>query len=465
MLYLVCLSGTLAVFYPEFERWEQPGVRESTRFDPAAVERAYHAATTDGATHYMFIALPTPDSPRISLSNEKSGWFVNEDGSLGPVVKRDWTHLLVDLHLYLHLPANVGMILVSALGAVVCGLIVSGLMAHPRIFKDAFALRWGGSRLLEQADLHNRLSVWSSPFQLMIAVTGAYFGLAQLMSMLMAPVYFDGDRAALTARVFGTTPQLQQPAQPLAVASALNQMKTIAPNATPIYVTVEEADVPEKRYMIIGATLPQRLIYAEQYHFDSAGRYLGKVGFSDGEPGRQVIFSVYRLHFGYFGGFAVKMLYGVLGLAMTVVCVTGFNVWLARRKRRDYLANLWAGFVWGTVPGLALAAIAQIVFGVHGVAVFWITVLAAMALSQVWNDETRAKQRLEIAGAAAITALVVGHCIRFGAAAFDGVAPWVNGSLLLAALILLGAGLRRAANAASRNAATSRLAGGSIDSV
>jgi hypothetical protein len=34
-------------------------------------------------------------------------------------------------------------------------------MAHPRIFKDAFRLRIGGSVRLEQADLHNRLSVWA----------------------------------------------------------------------------------------------------------------------------------------------------------------------------------------------------------------------------------------------------------------------------------------------------------------
>ena len=98
----------------------------------------------------------------------------------------------------------------------------------------------------------------------------------------------------------------------------------------------------------------------------------------------------------------MKVLYGVLGLAMTIVCVTGFNVWLARRKRHDGLSRLWAGFVWGAAPGLALSAIAQMVFAGGATATLWLTILAACALGLAWKDERTTKQRLEIAGCAAI---------------------------------------------------------------
>jgi uncharacterized iron-regulated membrane protein len=445
LMYLVCLSGTLAVFYKEIERWEQPQVQESTHYDAATIERAYHGLVERGAgiTHHMFIALPTADMPRTSISSADAGWFVNEDGSLGPVVEHEWTHLLVNLHLYLHLPENIGMLVVSTLGALLCALIISGLLAHPRIFRDAFALRLRGPRLLEQADIHNRLSVWSSPFQLMIAVTGAYFGLAQLMAILMASVYFDGNTEALRSRVYGEELSLQQPARPIALQKALAEMQAMAPRATPFYITIEEADTPRQQHMVIGAGHPNRLIYAEQYRFDSAGKYLGKTGYSDGETGRQVIYSLYRLHFGHFAGYGVKMLYFVLGLAMTVVCVTGFNVWLARRKRRDYWNNVWAGFVWGAIPALAVSAIAQVLLGIAATAVFWIVMVAAVVLAQRWNDERLSKRRLEIAGAASIVALVFGHAIKFGVVAFVSMALWVNAALLLAAVALLLAGLSR----------------------
>lgn len=165
LMYLVCLSGILAVFYPEFERWEQPSVPETTDYDPAAVASAYREIVASGEplTHHMFVALPTEAVPRTSISSENQGWFLEPDGSLGPVVGHDWTQMLIDLHLYLHLPHNSGMVVVSALGTLLCGLIISGFLAHPRLIKDAFLLRLGGSRHLEQADIHNRLSVWGAP--------------------------------------------------------------------------------------------------------------------------------------------------------------------------------------------------------------------------------------------------------------------------------------------------------------
>ncbi|MBB6095554.1 putative iron-regulated membrane protein [Povalibacter uvarum] len=443
LMYLICLSGTIAVFYQELERWEQPQIAESLGYDAATLERAYAQVPASDITHHMFISLPTEEIPRTSISTEKTGWFVNTDGSLGQEVKHEWTHLIINLHLYLHLPETFGLILVGVLGALLCGLIVSGILAHPRIFKDAFALRLGGSRLLEQADIHNRLSVWSLPFQLMIAITGAFFGLAQLMVLLLSYVYTDGDTEALMARVYGAEPKLEQAAQPLAIGKALAAMKTIAPGATPFYITVEEADVPEKRFMIVGAEHPGRLIYAEQYRFDSAGNYLDNVGFSDGETGQQAIFSVYRLHFGHFASFSVKVLYGVLGLAMTIVCVTGFNIWLARRKHRDHWNNLWAGFVWGTVPALALSGIAQVIFGTAATAVLWIGIAAATALAQWWNDERLAKQRFEFAATGSIVVLIVAYTVKFGAAAFSSLALTVNATLAAIAITFAYAATRR----------------------
>jgi uncharacterized iron-regulated membrane protein len=445
LMYLVCLSGTLAVFYPELERWEQPQIQEVPDYDPAKLERAYHELVASGVevTEHMFISLPSPESPRASISNEKEGWFINPDGSRGERVNHEWTHLLINLHLYLHLPESFGMYVVSALGAILCGLIVSGLIAHPRIFKDAFALRIGGSKHLEQADIHNRLSVWSSPFQLMIAVTGAYFGFAQVMAFVFAGIYTNGDTTQLFGQLFGDEPQLEQTLTPIALSKAINQTREMAPGTTPLYVTIEEAGKPGQ-FMLVGTQFPDRLIYVEQYRFDTAGNFIDKVGYSDGPPGRQIVFSIYRIHFGHFGGFGVKMLYFILGLAMSVVSVTGFNVWLAKRKRRDFLNTVWAGLVWGTVPALALSAISLVLLGIPGTPVFWIVVAIACAVAHRWNDETLAKRRLQIAGAVTIAALVVGYVVKFGGAAFIPIPIGVNASMLATAAVLLLMGMKRA---------------------
>lgn len=436
LMYLVCLSGTVAVFYLEFERWEQPYVTEYTSYDPAAVQASYEQLLRENTedTHHIFMLLPTEEMPRTTISTDTQGWFVNPDGTLAEKVGHEWTHLLTHLHLYLHLPSTWGMIVVSILGALLCGLIVSGFLAHPRIFKDAFNLRLKGSRHLEQADIHNRLSVWGAPFHLMIAITGAFFGLAALMAALFAGAFMNGDREAVIQTIYGEEPKLEQAVKPAAIDKALAQMHTIAPNAEPFYITMEDVGTPQQ-YLIVGARHSGRLIYAEQYRFDSDGNYLDNAGFTDGELGQQAIFSVYRIHFGHFGGFAVKVVYAILGLALTVVSVSGINIWLARRKTRDYLNNLWTGVVWGTPLALTFTAITQVIFGLPSVALYWVVTIAAMAFGQWINDDRQGKRLLLFANAVTLVVLVVAYCIKFGSNAFALLPLGVNSVLLLLALL------------------------------
>lgn len=443
LMYLICLSGTLAVFYQEIERWEQPAVDEYRDYDPAAIDRAYNQVLQQHAedTHHIFLSLPTQKRPRAEISTDTQSWYIKRNGALGEAVSHEWRDLLVNLHLYLHLPTTFGLIVVSIIGALLCGLIISGFVAHPRIFKDAFRLRMRGSRHLEQGDIHNRLSVWGAPFHLMIAVTGAFFGLAALMSAIFANAYFDGDRQRVIDTIYGAEPQLEQPVRAAAVGSILNQMETIAPDAVPFYVVVEDVGTPGE-YILLGAKHPDRLIWVEQYRFDTAGNYLDKIGFSDGEPGRQVIFSVYRIHFGHFDGFAVKVLYGILGLALTVVSVTGINIWLARRRTRDYLNNFWTGIVWGAPLALALTAVTQVLLGIPSTLLMWLIIVAAMALAQIVDDDRRSKYYLLAATSATLLILVGGYSLKFGSAALTPLALTFNSTLLITALILGFAALR-----------------------
>ncbi|MGH8167919.1 MAG: PepSY domain-containing protein, partial [Woeseiaceae bacterium] len=61
LMYLVCLSGTLAVFSEEFERWEQPYVDEFRDVDPQVADAAFNAALASDIriTPHMYLVLPT----------------------------------------------------------------------------------------------------------------------------------------------------------------------------------------------------------------------------------------------------------------------------------------------------------------------------------------------------------------------------------------------------------------------
>ncbi|MCP8897713.1 PepSY-associated TM helix domain-containing protein [Gilvimarinus xylanilyticus] len=464
-MYLVCLSGSFLVFEHELEHWEQADAPERHQVTPEQVQSAYNllekqvmaeqnkAETDSEHHHHMFVMLPTAASPNMRVASDDGSYFVNADGSLGDKVDTPWTQLLIDLHLYLHLPKSFGMIVVSILGVMLCGLIISGFLSHPRIFKDAFTLRPKAAPRLSQADWHNRFSVWGAPFHLMIGVTGAFFGLASLFVLIGAQAFYDGDTSKVVPAIYGAEPELEQPLQTAAVGKALAQMPQIAPEAEPFYITVEDVGT-EHQYILLGAEHPERLIYAEQYRFDSAGNYLSKVGFSDGEAGRQAIFSVYRIHFGHFGGLLVKLAYVALGLALAVISVSGINIWLAKRRQRDGLNNIWTAIVWGTPLALGLTAVAQLALGGSSKWIFWGALVIAALLCQWVDRPNRSKGLLQLTGALTLLAMVILHAMAFGAYAWKAAPLGINLSFIATAVLLFWRGLAHIGD--NRNEMTER---------
>lgn len=446
LMYLICLSGTLVVFYQELERWEQPEVAESLRYHPAVVQRAVADVLdrlSSTPTH-LYVGLPTPASPRIAVSTDKEheAWFAGADGALAEPVAHDWTHLLQNLHIYLHLPSTLGLLVVGALGALLFGLVISGFLAHPRIFKDAFHLRLGGSLHLEQADLHNRLSVWGAPFHLVIALTGAYFGLAGVLFVLLGAAFHGGDTEAATAAIYAAEPAVQKTARVPDVARALRQIDAVIPAGTsPSFITVHEAGTA-KQFVEFEVVHPQRLIWAEYYRFDGDGEYLGRSDYSDGPIGRQVIYSSYRVHFGNFAGWPGKILYGLLGLSLTIVSATGVNIWLAKRRTRDYLNDLWTGTIWGAPMALALTAVTTVVLGIPSTVLFWLALVGALAWALYVGQPVLVKRDLSALTALLITVLLAGYLARFDAGGLPLVAWWINGGLLAIAAAMLMVALR-----------------------
>lgn len=162
LLYVICLSGALAVFHEEFERWEQPRVPESRTYSAAQIARAVDRFQAEAATKpdKLFVVLPTASLPRMHLSADGRERYVTADGSLDVAPADGWTHLLVHLHNQLLLPETVGIIVTGSIGALLCALILNGLLSHPSLIKDLFRWRRDRSDVLHHTDLHNRLGVW-----------------------------------------------------------------------------------------------------------------------------------------------------------------------------------------------------------------------------------------------------------------------------------------------------------------
>ena len=399
LLYLICATGTAIVLYEEWQRFEQPNAPEMTSIEPASIQRGIEnvlASESDKpATTHLYVHLPTEALPRTTITTDTQAVHIDDQGRIVKPEENAWAEFLLALHYRLNLPAVVGMTLVGLFGAMLVALTISGIAAHPRIFRDAFRLRAGRGDDVATLDWHNRLAVWTIPFALAISLTGAMIGLFYISGSSLAASAYGGDSEAALAPIFGGEPEGDASPAPIPDAvPVLAFMEREYPAARPYYVILHDPGTAGQHIQIV-AEHPRRLIFGEYYAFSGHVEFRGTAGMADGTVGQQLAASTYNLHFGNYGGLPVKIAYMVFGLAMTVVVATGTFIWLDKRERvgkpSPYLRASWWGLVIGVPAGMAATLLARLALGNDApfVAIFWTVCLLTIALWQLRCKRTR----------------------------------------------------------------------------
>jgi len=388
LLYLICATGTAIVLYEEWQRFEQLDAPEMAAIEPASVQRAVEAVLASESdrptTTHLYVHLPTDALPRTTITTDTQAVHIDAQGQIAKPEENAWAEFLLALHYRLNLPALYGMTLVGLFGAMIVALSISGIVAHPRIFRDAFRLRARRADDVATLDWHNRLAVWTLPFALAISLTGAMIGLFYVSGGGVAAAAYGGDSEAALAPVFGAEPEGNAAAGPIPdVVPALAYMEREFPDVHPYYVILHDPGTAGQHMQIIGEH-SRRLIFGEYYAFSGEGQFRGTVGLADGTVGQQLSASTYNLHFGNFGGLPVKIAYIVFGLALTIVVATGTFIWFDKRERRGqrstYLRGAWWGLVMGVPAGLVATLLARVTLGNGApfVAIFWLVCLLAV---------------------------------------------------------------------------------------
>ncbi|THF59440.1 PepSY-associated TM helix domain-containing protein [Pseudothauera rhizosphaerae] len=457
LIYLVCVSGTLSVLADEFAQWEAPS---APRVNSAAAglyarvaAAAFAEARAGGADHDLFVFGPTPELPwlRVFALGEHDGpgapveleWLADAEGRLQAPPRTPWTRFLRDHHYHLHLPAPYGAWAVGAVGTLLLASLLSGLLAHRRIFRDAFRLRRGGSRRVSLADLHNRIGVWALPFHLIVSLTGSLLGLAGLIVMLLALAAYQGDQDRAVAALLGPQPGSDHAAAPLPeTVPMLREIERSTPGATITSVVFQHVGTAGQLVSIATAE-PRHLARNERWTFDGQGNFLAKAGFTDGSVGMRIYGMLQPLHFGTYGGIGLKLIYVALGLGMCLVVATGPMLWLARRRGQGRplpaAERLWTALVWGQLPAYAAAALVALLAGtadhVLPLAVYWAVTLGTALLAVRGRDEWRCGHRLRVGGGLLLAGLACGHALSWPAGL--PAARVVNGLLLVAGIALV----------------------------
>lgn len=444
LIYILAVTGTLSVFNHEIQRWEQPYAPEMQNISAEAAERAAYAvfSSEETPTTHLYVTFPSTDLPRTVITTDTQAFFADENGEIVAEESFPWTQFLLDLHYYLHMPQTLGLTVVGALGIMLIGLSISGVLAHPRIFRDAFTFRRGAGRLTT-VDLHNRLSVWTMPFHFSNALTGSILGVASVLAFVIAAAGFDGETEEVFAPIFGNEPAANAaPANIATIAKPVNHMEKTFPDLDPTFFIMHDPGTVGQNSQIVGKH-NDRLIFGDYYTYNAAGEYQGNVGISDGTIGQQIIGSVYNVHFGNWGGLPVKLAYFLFGVGLCVIVASGLKIYFTKRREKGDLAprleGAWAAVVWGTPAALALTllvALLDLVPDMGLVAVFWLSLAVMIAHGSSVGQEVT-KGRLMTASCALLVGIIATYILRYQEAVMSFAGLPVIISLLTVLIIFL----------------------------
>ncbi|MDA8018233.1 MAG: PepSY domain-containing protein [Thermoanaerobaculia bacterium] len=396
-LFVCCFSGSLALFEQELVAWERPATRVDSDAEGLSVDQLLEVARQHlGAEKDMFVILPTPHSGGMQVRAFGDGKVekVFLDPTSGAVVEAEHEtafEFLTHLHTDLHLPRPFGRYLVGFLGIFLLMSLITGVMTHTKVIKDLFLLRWRPRRLrLTFSDLHKQLGVWGLLFGFVMASTGAVLGLLGLFAPVMVLSAFGGDVDKATEAFSG--PRFEATgsrAEMLSVDSMIDDLEGRIPGTevSSFFLRHWEDEAAEIALNLDQA--PHRKLVAGETHRLSLvdGSTLHMSRFTERGAGSRLFGAMQPVHYALFGGLAAKLLYFLLGVALSLGIATGAMIWLERRRpaaaeqreRRDrtfWLGRIHLGVSLGLVLSSALALAAGRIAPPFVEATFWTAWLA-----------------------------------------------------------------------------------------
>jgi len=351
VLFIAFYAGAFSMLEADITRWTQPPAPASSTVsdDGDALVAAFFAAHPD-VKGRVRLRWAGPDNAQPALAPLERGqdpvwWQLGRDGRLVRMDSMprddDTTGNFVD---YLHrkgglpIPLAVAEPLIGVVSLVYGLALVSGIVVLlPSLVKDLFHLRLGANLKRMWLDVHNLLGVASLPFHLVIALSAAVFGLHDLVYLAQDKfIYQDGLRATV-ARASVPRPHAAR-ADWLPPSEIKRRVQAQAPHFQPLGLD----------YVLQPAGAVAAVGGSDERHFQRASRYgLAFVNLGTGEiydrtylPGASglasstLLSSLFALHFGSFGGDAVRILYVLLGLSGALLFYTGNLLWIETRTKR-----------------------------------------------------------------------------------------------------------------------------------
>lgn len=306
------------------------------------------------------IEYPGKDKAAIAAYyDEKEYELLFMDPYSGEVLKHknmnnDFFRIMLDGHYYLWLPDDIGQPIAASATLVFLVMMISGLILwwpkNKAARKQRFTIKWNARWRRKNYDLHNVLGFYMTWIAIFLAVTGLVFGFQWFAKSLYWITSGGEIMVEHTHPVSDTTKTVSfaNMADHLweEHRRALKEGESIG-----VYFAAISTDPIE----IAVNHQPGTYYNSDYYHYDqytgkelpATGSYAGK--FEDASLADKIVRMNYDMHVGAILGLPGKILVFFASLIAASLPVTGFYIWLGRKKKKK------AAFIKQTLTAASVA--------------------------------------------------------------------------------------------------------------
>ncbi|MEH6657347.1 PepSY domain-containing protein [Leeuwenhoekiella marinoflava] len=355
-LFVIFFAGAFSLFRHEIIQWENPEARQAINSDYnyekalAKLDSVYTIDWHDNAS----LIFPSEKNPLFTIyayQKTEDNSFHRISAYITPDTYRvqDLSHphttvgdTIYYLHYFEQIPI-VGLYLSGLVSLFFFFAIVNGLLIHWRnLFTKFFAFFTEGKWRNIWTNAHTVLGVLGLPFQLIYAITGAFFGLLTLILIPTVFLLYNGDANKVYSKVSPedsiVVDENAADYEHLSISELSKQVQEIYPQHQIRYADMrnygkEDALITFKiddfKGLLSGGSLTM-------YMRD--GKLLTDYSVLPNTKSysESIIPVMGKLHFADFGGMTMKVIYFVLSLITCFMIISGVLIWRTARDNKRY---------------------------------------------------------------------------------------------------------------------------------
>ncbi|KUJ63131.1 hypothetical protein AR687_02960 [Flavobacteriaceae bacterium CRH] len=359
VLFVIFFAGSFSFFKHEIINWE----RSESAPISKEIQLDYNKALKKLDKEYIlfgrnisisqpinekrvFVSLEGTKNTSAKAKQKEGAYFFLDNQNLKSYTYEEsysLGELLYRLHFLAQIPYPVGYYLSGFIALFFLFAIVTGVLLHwKKIVSNFYVFRPKEKLKTLWTDAHTALGMIGLPFQFVYAVTGTFFMIKLLIVAPAVMALYKGDQAKLYKELEYDKPvyefENKRLANPFNIEELVAKAKNNWPDFQVTNVTIQNYG-DTNMHVLVEGEIPHQKNFTGMgkvvYHVSDGKEVLRKNPITENSYLDIVKNVLYRIHFGDYGGYALKIVSFILGIITCFVIISGVMIWLVARQKKN----------------------------------------------------------------------------------------------------------------------------------